>query len=308
MAANAFFAELQRLILSQPRFPLVIINCENCEYCNEIYNCKNLFYCFDTYSTTGSFYLFDSYLCATCGDCDYTIESELCYESVDAIKCFNCDYIEYCENLRDSSFCYDCTNCSDIFGCVRLENKSFCIFNRQLTEAEYREQVKKYKALPPDKVLAIVEDLKRSFPLTQTIGSDNENTTYGNYIHYDKNCYLCFDAAYDEDCGYLYDSFHCKTSYDLTYCAQGVELTYQASDSTHTFNCNYVVHASHCQDSSYLFNCSNVKNSLGCVGLKNKEYCILNRQFTKEEYEKLSSNIISQLNQANLCWNDLVYQ
>lgn len=306
MVAKGFFEELQRIILSQPKRPLVVVNCENCEFCNEIYNCKNLFYCFDTYNTTDSFYLFDSFMCATCGDCDYAVESELCYESVDPYKAFNCDFIEYCDNIRDSAYCYNCSG-NDLFGCVNLQNKSFCIFNRQLSEEEYKEQVKKFKLLLPEKILAIVDDLKKRFPLTQTIGSDNENTTYGNYIHFDKNCYLCFDAAHDENCSYLYDSFHCKTSYDLTYVAQGVEVTYQAIDSTHLFNCHFAVHSFNCQDSMYIFNCFNVKNCLGCVGLKNKQYCILNRQFTPEEYQRLSQDILTQIRIANPDWNSLVY-
>lgn len=306
MTANGFFSELQRLILSKPKLPLVVINCDNCEFCNEVYSSKNLFYCFDTYETSDSFYLFDSFMCASCGDCDYAAESELCYECVDPYKAFNCDYIEYCDNIRDSSYCYNCTG-SNLFGCVNLDNKSFCIFNRQLTEAEYTEQVKKYKALPPEKILAMVGELKKRFPLTQTIGGNNENTTYGNYIHWDKNCYLCFDAAYDQDCGYLYDSFHCRNSYDLTYVAKESDLTYQGVDSTTLFNCNYMMHTDSCQDSSYLFNCFNVKNSLGCVGLKNQEYCILNRQLSKEEYEKISAQIMLELNKANLGWSNIQY-
>ncbi|MBI4096389.1 MAG: hypothetical protein HY425_01595 [Candidatus Levybacteria bacterium] len=306
MTANGFFTELQRIILSQPKLPVAVVNCENCIFCNEVYNSKNLSYCFDTYSTSDSFYLFDSFMCATCGDCDYAVESEFCYESVDPYKAFNCNYLEYCDNIRDSEYCYKCSG-NNLFGCVNLKNKSFCIFNRQLTESEYNEKIIKFKSLPPEKILAIVEKLKKRFPLTQTIAQDNENTTYGNYIHFDKNCYLCFDAAHDENCSYLYDSFHNKTSYDLTYVAVGTELSYQAVDSATLFNCNFCMHDSNCQDSSYLFSCFNVKNSLGCVGLKNKEYCILNRQFTKEEYEKISREIFTQLNTANLGWNNLIY-
>ena len=307
MTVNGFFNELKILRLSLPKPPLEIYQSEGCEFGNEIYNCKNLFYCFDCTKCTDSFYLFDCFVCASCGDCDYAVESELCWESVDPFKCFNCDFLEYCDNMRDSAFSYFCSNCHDVFGCVNLKNKSFCIFNRQLAEQDYREQVKKYKALPPQQVLQIVEDLKKQFPLTQTIGSENENTSFGNYIHFDKNCYLSFDAAHDENCGYLYDSFFCKSSYDLTYTATNVELSYQVVDSTDLFNCNFTVHSNFCQDSSYLFNCFGVKNSLGCAGLKNKEFCILNRQFTKEEYEKLSGFILGLLKQSNTNWADLAY-
>jgi hypothetical protein len=41
--------------------------------------------------------------------------------------------------------------------------------------------------------------------------------------------------------------------------------------------------------------CHSCKNCFGCVGLRNKEYCILNKQYTKEEYERLISNIIEHM-------------
>jgi hypothetical protein len=40
------------------------------------------------------------------------------------------------------------------------------------------------------------------------------------------------------------------------------------------------------------FYCS---NSFGCIGLKRNEYCILNTQYTKEEYEKLVPQIIEKM-------------
>ena len=40
------------------------------------------------------------------------------------------------------------------------------------------------------------------------------------------------------------------------------------------------------------FYCS---NSFGCIGLKRNEYCILNKQYTKEEYEKLVPQIIEKM-------------
>ena len=256
MIAQGFFVELQRLIFSFPRPPAKIYNSENCLFGDYIYNSKNLFYCFDAASCSDLFYLYDSYMCANCGDCDYAVESELCYESVDPYKAFNCDFLEYCDNIRDSSFSYNCSNCHDIFGCVNLKNKSFCIFNRQLTEEEYKAKIQQLKKLPAQQILQIVDDLKKRFPLTQTIGSQNENTTYGNYIHNDKNCYLCFDAANDENCGYLYDSFYNKNCYDMTYASQNSQVSYEIVDSGNLFNCSFVVDSDSCSDSLYLFHCN----------------------------------------------------
>lgn len=306
MTADAFFKEFKRLVATQPKVPSHILNSEDCQYGDQIFYSKNLYTCFDCANCTDSLYLYDSYMCANCMDCDYSIESELCYECVDVYKSFNCEYLENCANMRDSSYCYICVDCHDVFGCSNLRNKSFCIFNRQFTEEEYKEKVKEFQALPAEKLLKMLEDLKQKYPWTQTNERNNENSPYGNYVYFNKNCYSCFDASRNQDCAYLYDSHRNTNSYDFTYSVEG-ELCYEAIDSGYLFNCDYLAYSAHCQESAYLFNCANVKNSLGCVGLTHKEYCILNRQLTKEEYEKLSTEIKLDLKNKNLGWADLMF-
>lgn len=307
MTAESFFEEMQRLIRSLPKPPVRIENCEDCELGDSIFNCKNVNRSFDCYESTNLLYAYDSYLCDNCIDCDYAVEAQLCYECVDPYKAFNCEFLSYCDNIHDSAFCYNCSNSHDLFGCVNMKNMSFCIFNRQLTEAEYREKLEKYKKLPYQKVLRMVEDLKKRYPLTQAVVGSNVNSEYGNYVHFSKNCYLCFDAAHNEDCGYLFDSFHCKRSYDLTYCGHDSNLCYENYYTGVSFNCDYAIFCEQCRDSSYIVNCTNAKNCLGCVGLDNHQYCILNRQLLPEEYNKVSAQILEDIRKKNLSWSNLVY-
>lgn len=44
-----------------------------------------------------------------------------------------------------------------------------------------------------------------------------------------------------------------------------------------------------------LYCVNNVKNCFGCVGLKSVEYCIFNKQYTKEAYEELVPKIIEKM-------------
>ena len=44
---------------------------------------------------------------------------------------------------------------------------------------------------------------------------------------------------------------------------------------------------------SYMLN--NCRNCFGCVEMNGKQYCILNKQYTKEEYENLVPKIIEQM-------------
>lgn len=306
MTGQMFIDELQKLIYSLPKPPTITPHCENSEYGNNISYCKNVYFGFDSDYCNNSLYIADSARCDDVIDCDYAVDSQLCYECVDPFKAFNCDYLNYCAHIRDSSYCEWCWQSHDLFGCVNLIGKSFCVFNRQLTPKQYKEATTNYKKWPAEKILKVVADLKKRYPVTQTIEAYNENTTYGNYIHYNKNCYMCFDAAKDENCSYLYDSFYSKMCLDMTYTLSS-QLSYEAISSFTLFNCDYAMYSKNCQDSSYIFNCLNVKNCLGCVSLAHKQYCILNKQFSKEEYEQLSRNILSVLRKENSEWASLMY-
>jgi hypothetical protein len=307
MTAETFLTELQKIITSQPKPANKVLFSENCDLADEVYYAKNIMYGFDSAKITDSAYIYDSFICDKCVDCDYAVESQLCYESVDPFKAYNCDFLNYCANIRDSSYCHWCWDSNDLFGCVNLKNKSFCIFNRQLTEAEYREKVKIYKAWPPEKILAIVEELKSRFPLTQTIAAHNESSEYGNYMHYCKKCYLCFDAAHDENCAYLYDTFDATNSMDMTYCGKQADLSYEIVSSASTFNSDYIYWSENLTDCAYIFNSTDLKNCLGCSNLSHKQYCILNRQLTQENYEKISSQILADLRAKNAGWGSLYY-
>ncbi len=55
--------------------------------------------------------------------------------------------------------------------------------------------------------------------------------------------------------------------------------------SEHLYNCDGIVTCSNVYYSRFLESC---QYCFGCIGLKNKSYCILNKEYTKEErYEKV---------------------
>lgn len=306
MTGEAFFKELKRIIKLEVMPPVHTVSCEDSEYADHCYKSKHLYNCFDCFKCSYCISCTDTLLSETCIDCTYCNESQLCYESVDAEKCFNSNYLENCYATNDSWYSSRCRNSKNLFGCVDLRNKSYCIFNRQLTPEQYEQAIRIYKTWPAEKVLAIVEDMKLRYPLTQTNEHNNENTNYGNYMSYNKNCYLLFDSSHNEESAYVYDTLSHQNCYDITYSEKG-QLCYQVTDSTTCFNTDYIVYSNNCQDSSYLFNCVDVKNSLGAVGINHKRYLLLNRQLTKEDYERESAIILADIKEKNLQWHDLRY-
>ncbi len=53
---------------------------------------------------------------------------------------------------------------------------------------------------------------------------------------------------------------------------------------------------------TYCYSCFNSKNLFGCVWLRNKEYCIFNKQYTKQEYEELIPQIITHMQETWERW------
>ena len=75
----------------------------------------------------------------------------------------------------------------------------------------------------------------------------------------------------------------------------GTELNFEVQSQSVGYH-NIVTNFSYdIRESLYCDNCNNCESCFGSVGLKNKKYCIFNKQYSKEEYEKLVSKIIEKL-------------
>ena len=76
---------------------------------------------------------------------------------------------------------------------------------------------------------------------------------------------------------------------ELVYEAMG--CGYSTNSSKLIINCRQNVY-----DLTYCESCfPQVKDCFGCISLRNSEYCILNKQYSKEEYDKLVSEIIQKM-------------
>jgi hypothetical protein len=60
------------------------------------------------------------------------------------------------------------------------------------------------------------------------------------------------------------------------------------------------VYIMYCNETDYSDGCHNCNNCFGCSGLVKKNYCILNKQYSKEEYGEIKKEIIAQLKDAGL--------
>jgi hypothetical protein len=48
----------------------------------------------------------------------------------------------------------------------------------------------------------------------------------------------------------------------------------------------------------YSISCKGCQNCFGCSGLRNKQYCVFNKQYTREEYEALVPKIVEHMRET----------
>ena len=295
MTFQQFQQEFQKLKLRYPARPAKVLASENSDYGNYIYRSKNIYFSFDCVECENSTYLFDSFKSKNCVDGDYVIQSENCYDCFDVLSVYNSAYILGSDRIYDCFYCWDCYDSHDLFGCVHLKHKQFCIFNKQYNEEEYKKKKQELLKRSPEENLAEMKKLAMNFPITTTRVFNSVNSDYGNHITNSKNMYLCYDCNNGENCGYIYDTHDTKNSYDMTQSA-ACTFCYECSDSARLNNCHHLNFSSDMYDSAFCEDCAKSHNLFGCVNLNNKEYCILNKQYSKEEYKKVIEEIMGTYN------------
>jgi hypothetical protein len=150
------------------------------------------------------------------------------------------------------------------------------------------------------------QDIKKSvlehftkYPSRAVYENITQNCT-GSYIFESKNCKDCYEIGYCEDCKYcmLMKEAKVKDCYDYTDWGLNAEMVYDSivvgENVSNIKFCWYVY--SNSSDMEYSALCVGCRNCFGCVGIRNKQYCILNKQCTREEYVELREKIIEHMN------------
>ncbi|MEI7477828.1 MAG: hypothetical protein WCJ81_04945 [bacterium] len=135
----------------------------------------------------------------------------------------------------------------------------------------FTEQYKKlFQAVPKD---ALIKEYIQQ-----------ENSDYTNSAGIAKNCYMCFEMAFCEDVYNAEHVFYVKDSADCSYGFQN-QQTYESVNCLDSTKLFYSVLCSQCVDSYFLYSCQNCTSCFMCYNLHNKQYCIKNKQYTRDEYE-----------------------
>ncbi len=296
--SRSFFEQLNTLRMKVPRLGMDGVNCENSDYCNYCGDDKNCYLDIAGEANEDCYFdLFTKYS-KNCVDCTFAYHSTLCYECIQVYNSYALRSCMYMEDCSDCAFCFDCKGCTNCLLSTNLRNKEYCIMNEQHTKEEYEKKLKEL-ALDRGSSMKNVADIWKKMRIEKGIYRDmycmGSEDSAGNDIKNSQRCTHVFNVSGSQDCKYLYDVLDATDCQDLNYSLYKPEVSYELI-STLQMRFSAFCMASHY--SNNLFYCdltNNCHDCFGCIGLNRKQYCILNTQYTKEEYETLVPKIIERM-------------
>jgi hypothetical protein len=299
--SRPFFEQFKDLMAAVPLPHIMVHSDSNSLYTNYTYANHNCYMCFAGNYLEDSLYCYNAENSRDCVDCLFVFDSELCYEGVHLSNCYNVKYSLHSRNCQDSAFLENCANVSNSFMCWNLNGQQYCFLNKQYTKEEYEALMAQIDLGDP----AVVEDLLSRWLAErgQAIQPENHNMSSenctGEYILNSKNCSDCYIMGKNcEDCRYVVNGFPgLKDSQDCTYCGENTSLLYECTasgaDCYKMAFCNLCF--VNCSELYYCVAMTGSKNCFGSMSMRNAEYCILNKQYSKEEYEALLPRVIEHM-------------
>ncbi len=297
--SKPFFEQIRELYNEVPWGVMWSMEKVNSDYAVSAFS-KNCYLCFDSGYNQDSAYNVTLLYSKQCFDNVNVKDCELCYYCINTNESYKTFFSRNCVSCIEVWLSQDCIGCNNCFGCSGLRNKSYYIFNKQYNKEAYQA---KLIAMKLDSWSGIqnarkqAEDLWQKSPVKYRHGFQVSHSS-GDYLYNGKELVNCFFA------GNAQNLKHCQSviyppnrdSMDIT-SSEGTELAYETSCCGRGVHKTLsVVESSNVSDSYYSINCRYISNVFGCVALRSKNYCILNKQYSKEEYLKLFPKIKKHMN------------
>ncbi len=296
--SQPFFAQYKVLLSKVPRVAMYQYESTKSEYANFIGHTNNAYLSVSVVDHSENIYYSKNITHSTnLYDCLDSLTCENCYENIGCTSNYGCAFAVNSKNCVSSQYVFDCQNCSDCFMSSNLRNKQYCVRNQQLTKEEYVEFLK---------TVSSDESLKKEFDeLTRNSihrYANNINAVHskGDNLKNTKDCNYCFSISDGENLTYCHRTPGLKDSMDVNnmmWSARGYEYSSGGAQGSSDLRfCTNMFRGN--LDNEYSDHCGTTSHAFGCISVKSAEYCILNKQYSKEQYEELVPQIREHMDQS----------
>ena len=295
-----FFDQYQELLLKVPKKALYITTNTgpniNSDYANTAGGLKNCYMVFNGGALEESLYCKGIYGSTETVDGYFGINNDQCYEIVNVEQSSETFYGQNCVSCVDCFLVQNCSGCTNCFGCVNLRNQSYCWFNEKISKEEYEKRINEvmgsYTGL--SECIKKFNEFKLSFPVRENTNIKCVNCI-GNYLFESKNLSNCFEVTSGEDSKDCLGAKMFKDCNGVVGYAYKSELLLECASVGYANRVIASAFVDNGQNLEYCFAISSSKDCFGCDGLQKKEFCILNKIYSKEEYKKIREQIITEL-------------
>lgn len=291
----------QHLRDSLPRAAIAQIQHENSAFCNYVDRVKDCYLITSAWECERCFYSRNLHANLDCTDCIDVHESELCYESVGLKNCYNVNFSIESENCSDCEYIAECKSCQNCFCCTNLRHAKHHIFNKPYPPEKYTQiihDLKKQEDQNPGFLEFQFEKLRLLSPHIAMHGHNNENST-GDFLFNTQNCKNCYETKECRDLINVNEGFQCEDSVDV-HITEFSRWNFDCVSAYKLHNSNFCYNCWESSDLEYCEQCFQCEHCMFCVFQKHKRYRILNKQYSKEEYFKLKTHIITQMKKEDV--------
>jgi hypothetical protein len=299
--SQPFFKQFKKLQDTVPRMMVQQQQNENSEYTANVSHLKNCYLLFS------SDFNRDCYYGVWVGNSEDSLDNfiinkcRLTHEAIFSDNIYNCSFVIHSSQCSDSAFLLDCKSCSNCFMCYGLRNKKFCIANKQYSEEDYNKELSKlpissYKNYEHFK--NHYEQMIKKAPYLYLWRNGRIEDSSGDFLTDVKSCHNCYEITEGRDCKNVQSGYQVIDAHDCSY-VHG-ELGYENCEcfpmpmksafNLNTYNGHDVYYNDMCMN--------NNSNIWGCVSLKKSKHCLLNKQYTPEEYEELLPRVINHMKET----------
>jgi hypothetical protein len=220
--------------------------------------------------------------------------SQNVYFSNSVIKSLNIFYSKVIYDSNNIWFSFNLIWCSECILCTDLKNKSYCINNIEYSKEIYYK--KKSEILKPVFYEKFISDLNSRINLSPEILNFRSEWIINWFMNYDvknsRNSVFAWWWSITESVFDVVSVWMEKTS-DFYW------VMWWWFDSENIYCSVEIVKSTNIYYSYLLENCF---FCLWCIWLKNKSFCILNKQYTKEEWYDMVDKIFSQMEKDGTLW------
>ncbi len=269
----------------------------NCLYTNDVAFSKNCAMVFVAWRLEN---VFNSSHLATgkdLSDCTYIAEeSSYTYDGVMVNNVSNCKSLYWSNSCVGCYFSYDLRGCNDCFICFGLRNKKYYFKNKKYTKDEYKTILESYKLDTRIGYKKTKEEFKKfinKYPRKFAELRNCVNCSGSDMIR-SKNTHDASFASFSEDSRYIHNGVSFKSTYDCTGAGE-TELAYECITPDNSYHSIGTIESWKNSYVAYCIDCHSSQNLLGCVGIKKGEYSILNKKYSKEDYNILYNQIVKDM-------------